>query len=96
MPIDPDRLYRETETAEFVCCSIWTLQAHRKRGWGIPWVKNGVSVRYLGRDIQEYVNARRVDPAMKRAKGKPAPASLQNNVGHIPPHLRGRGMRGFV
>lgn len=92
MPIDPDRLYKEAETAEFACCSTWTLQAHRKKGSGIPWVKMGTSVRYLGRDIVAYIDARRVDPASKKPKGKPVPSTLQN----IPPHLRGRGMRGFV
>jgi len=52
-------------------------------------------VRYLGRDIREYIDAHRVihEGGKKVTPTKPAPAVMQD-IRAIPPHLRGmRGLR---
>ncbi len=93
-PINPDQLYSQAETAGFLGCSGWTLQAHRKKNMGLAYVKIESRVRYLGRDIQEYIDVHRVVPAKSKANKpvKKTPAVVQN-ARSIPPHLR--RMRGF-
>jgi len=38
-PINPDQLYNQAETAGFLNCSTWTLQAHRKKNKGLTYVR---------------------------------------------------------
>ncbi len=92
--INPDQLYSQAETAGFLRCSGWTLQAHRKKNMGLAYVKIESRVRYLGRDIQEYIDVHRVIPGKPKADKpiKKAPAVVQD-ARSIPPHLR--GIRGF-
>ena len=92
-PINPTQLYDTKQTAVLTTLSPWTLLAHRKEGRGIPYIKLGPLVRYLGSDIQEFISENRVDPGAKKAKGRPAPNAVQTPVRQVAPHLR--GLRGF-
>ncbi|WP_417239480.1 helix-turn-helix transcriptional regulator [Celeribacter halophilus] len=56
-----DRLIDEKEAANYLCYSVRALQNWRVRGGGPLFIKvSGRSVRYTRRDLQEWINAKRV------------------------------------
>ena len=56
-----DRLIDETEAADYLCYSVRALQNWRCRGGGPLFVKiSGRSVRYTRRDLQTWIDAKRV------------------------------------
>lgn len=52
-----NRLLTEKEVEEIYGLNARTLQAHRQRGGGIPFVKIGAMVRYRPADIEAFVAA---------------------------------------
>lgn len=56
-----DRLINEHQAADYLCYSVRALQNWRVRGGGPLFVKvSGRSVRYTRRDLQAWINERRV------------------------------------
>jgi predicted DNA-binding transcriptional regulator AlpA len=56
-----DRLINEHQAADYLCYSVRALQNWRVRGGGPKFVKvSGRSVRYTRRDLQAWINERRV------------------------------------
>jgi len=56
-----DRLINEHQAADYLCYSVRALQNWRVRGGGPKFVKvSGRSVRYTRRDLQVWINERRV------------------------------------
>ena len=56
-----DRLIGEKEAASYLCYSVRALQNWRVRGGGPLFIKvSGRSVRYTRRDLQDWINAKRV------------------------------------
>jgi len=53
-------LLRQEEVGRLLGLSPQTLANHRSRGVGIPFVRLGRSVRYLERDVKEYLEKNRV------------------------------------
>jgi len=57
------RYLSEQQVAEITGISHTTLQQHRWQGKGLPYSKLGRSVRYLERDVFEYMEKHRVETA---------------------------------
>ncbi|MFY0619158.1 helix-turn-helix transcriptional regulator [Shimia sp.] len=56
-----DRLINENEAASYLCYSVRALQNWRVRGGGPMFIKvSGRSVRYTRRDLQDWIDQRRV------------------------------------
>lgn len=56
-----DRLINERQAADYLCYSVRALQNWRVRGGGPQFVKvSGRSVRYTRRDLQMWIEERRV------------------------------------
>lgn len=56
-----DRLIDEKAAATYLCYSVRALQNWRVRGGGPTFIKvSGRSVRYTRRDLQDWINAKRV------------------------------------
>jgi len=49
------RLVNEIELAKRLSIEVRTLQAHRQRGGGIPFIKIGRSVRYDLEAVEKYL-----------------------------------------
>ncbi|MHB1011166.1 MAG: helix-turn-helix transcriptional regulator [Propionibacteriaceae bacterium] len=60
--LENDRYLTEREVAALTSIALPTLRNHRVNHTGIPYVKIGRSVRYSLRDVQKYMQARRVVP----------------------------------
>jgi hypothetical protein len=58
-------VFTETELARLLKIGVQSLRNNRHMGRGFPYVKIGRSVRYLGRDIFNCLNKRRIDPAAR-------------------------------
>lgn len=58
MLLQSDLLYGEEHVARALRCSIKTLQAWRHRGGGPPYSKLGRLVRYSGKDVRSWLDAR--------------------------------------
>ncbi|MCA9501881.1 MAG: helix-turn-helix domain-containing protein [Spirochaetaceae bacterium] len=56
----------ETQAAERVGIKPGTLAHWRSAGTGPPYVKVGGRVRYLTRDLDDWLDSRRVEPAAER------------------------------
>jgi hypothetical protein len=54
------KYYKEKAIADYRGCSVYTLRNERFLGKGIPFVKDGRSVRYWGPDVINYMKMRRV------------------------------------
>lgn len=48
---DPHAQYTETQVAQFLNVSPWTLQAWRSQGSGPPFIRCGRSIRYRRCDL---------------------------------------------
>jgi predicted DNA-binding transcriptional regulator AlpA len=48
------------EAAEYCGCSLATLETKASRGGGPPFIKVGAKVVYLQRDLDAWLNSRRV------------------------------------
>lgn len=57
--IDDKRLYRTKEAASITQESEKTWEARRLKGVGPKYIKLGRSVRYLGRDLREWIERNR-------------------------------------
>ena len=56
-----DRLINEHQAADFLCYSVRALQNWRVRGGGPEFVKvSKRSVRYVRRDLQNWIDARKI------------------------------------
>lgn len=51
-----DQLFKENEAAEFLCCSVRSLQKWRVTGGGPKFVRLNTSIRYRLRDLIEYID----------------------------------------
>ncbi|MFZ5762268.1 MAG: DNA-binding protein [Thermodesulfobacteriota bacterium] len=58
-----DRIYSEIEAAAIRGVSVKKLQAERWRRKGMPYVKDGRRVGYLGKDIRADIERNRVVPS---------------------------------
>lgn len=57
---DPDSLFTEEQATQFLQLSAHTLQAWRVRGGGPRFCRCGRAVRYQGRELIEWQNARMI------------------------------------
>lgn len=103
LKIDPLETFDEHECSRRTGRPVWSLRNDRKNGVGLPFLKWGVSVRYRAIDVAAWLEEQVKDPAemtteaRRKAKVRRAVGStVPSTAGHIPPHLRGRGMRGFT
>ena len=55
-----DKLLKEREVAQILRCSVQTLRNYRQQRRGIPYIKNGKSVRYSTKDVNTYLNERKI------------------------------------
>ena len=69
-----ERYYNEKVVADYRECSIFRLRNERFQGKGIPYVKDGRSVRYWGPDVINYMKMRRVKVEKNNpvSRGRPA------------------------
>lgn len=51
----------EKQLANYINCSVSTLRNHRHAGTGIPYFKIGRSVRYKKKDVEDYMERRRIE-----------------------------------
>jgi hypothetical protein len=58
----PNRLMTENEVAEAKRCSLQTLRNHRTLGVGLPYIKDGRSVRYSPADVAADIIKKRIIP----------------------------------
>lgn len=58
----PQRLMTESEVAEAKKCSVQVLRNHRHLGVGLPYIKNGRSVRYSPMDVALDILNNRIVP----------------------------------
>lgn len=58
-----DRYLNEHEVARITGRSVYTLRNDRCLHRGFPYVKIGRSVRYSLRDVMDWIESRKVDPA---------------------------------
>ena len=59
MDIDPpETLLTAPETAQYLRCSLRTLDRERAEGRGIPYVRIGGRIRYRRADVETFVAAR--------------------------------------
>ena len=59
--VDEMRYVDEKEVSRITGLAIQTLRNHRFRGEGIPYHKVGRSVRYLMKDIYDFMGAKRIN-----------------------------------
>lgn len=57
---DLEHYIDETEVSRIAGRAVSSLRNDRSLGKGIPYVKNGRSVRYSIKDVLEYMEARKV------------------------------------
>ncbi len=58
MDIDPPRPFSQrAETAQYLRCSLRTLDRERAEGRGIPYVRIGGRIRYRRADVEAFVAA---------------------------------------
>ena len=50
----------EKEVAQIIGCTLSTLRNHRHLGRGLPYVKNGRSVRYNHDDVIGFMEGRKI------------------------------------
>jgi hypothetical protein len=62
----PNRLMTVGEVAEVKQCSVQTLRNHRSLGMGLPYFKNGRSVRYSPTDVAADIYRNRVNYFVNR------------------------------
>jgi len=55
-------LWNEKQVAEAIGCSVHKLRADRFYNRGLPYVKNGKSVRYDPKVIEEYMQSKTIVP----------------------------------
>ena len=58
----PSRLMDEKEVAQVKRCSVQTLRNHRHLGRGLPYYKEGRSVRYAPHDVAADILKSRIEP----------------------------------
>ena len=63
-----DQYLNEKQVCRMMGVSLSSLRKHRGAGTGLPYSKLGSSVRYSKREIVEYMDKRRVVPAVEAAK----------------------------
>ncbi|WP_419785419.1 helix-turn-helix transcriptional regulator [Pseudodesulfovibrio sp.] len=56
------KLIDEHEAARLLCISVSKIRTDRQNGIGLPYVKNGRSVRYDIKDIDEFIENQKVTP----------------------------------
>lgn len=66
------------EVAEELGISVQSLAQDRYRGEGIPYVKIGSRVRYLASDLEDFIEANRVDPSAPVAMPANRPARVHS------------------
>jgi hypothetical protein len=59
------KAYTEYQVAKIVNQSVQTLRNDRALKRGLPYVKWGRTVRYLSTDLEEYLNAHRIETEEK-------------------------------
>jgi hypothetical protein len=96
---DPDALFRPRDVAQFRCTTENALAQERWRGTGPPFVRDGRRVLYKASDLADYIAARTVTPARRRAlgggrdgpekpRGPAEPAGPPQRQNHYPRVLR--------
>ena len=65
---EPNRYYKTTDPELAVIATRGTLSQWRHRGVGPRYVKFGNRVLYLGRDLNEWLDAHLVHPTNSRVK----------------------------
>jgi hypothetical protein len=60
--MEQSQLLTEKEVSGLLRIPLQTLRNNRSRGYGIPYLKLGRSVRYAQADIIEYVDSKRITP----------------------------------
>ena len=65
----PSRLMRETEVAKAKDCSVQKLRYDRHLGRGLPFIRDGRSVRYLPYDVALDIMKGRVEPQGEAGNG---------------------------
>ena len=63
----PETLLTAPETAQYLRCSLRTLDRERADGRGIPYVRIGGRIRYRRADVEAFVEAH----VRSRADGEP-------------------------
>jgi hypothetical protein len=102
LQIDPLLTFDEHECSRRTGRPVWSLRKDRKKGVGLPYLKWGASVRYRAVDCAAWLEQQVKDAAELTAEAKrqnkvrkAVASTVPGTAAHIPPHLRGRGMRGF-
>ena len=63
MKIDPDAFYPPQAPEMRVVAAVQTLARWRHEGFGPAYIKRGSRVIYLGHDVLDWLEARRIAPA---------------------------------
>lgn len=53
----------EGRTSKMITRSVSALRNDRWRGKGLPYVKNGRQVRYLLKDVIDYMESKKITPS---------------------------------
>jgi len=61
MDLNRVKYLTERDVSQMICRALSTLRNDRHRSKGIPYVKLGKSVRYKLADVEEYMEANRVE-----------------------------------
>ena len=84
MYIDPpETLLTARETAQYLRCSLRTLDRERADGRGIPYVRIGGRIRYRRADVEAFVAAH----VRGHATGTDTPQSRRRGQGKHPTHV---------
>ena len=52
----------DLQVALLIGCGVQTLRNNRYKGVGLPYIKNGRSVRYKIQDVEDYLERRKIVP----------------------------------
>ncbi len=58
----PNRLMTDIEVAKVKKCSVQTLRNNRHLGVGLPYIRDGRSIRYAPSDVAADILKGRIDP----------------------------------
>ena len=68
--LDPEALVSETEAAKFLGCTKFCLRSWRTKKIGVPYVRVGRLCRYRISDLQQFLDAHRVEPVGEKITPK--------------------------
>jgi hypothetical protein len=66
----PDSLVSEVEAAEILDVTKFCLRSWRTKKIGVPYVRVGRLCRYRVSDLQQFLDAHRVEPGGERVSSK--------------------------